>query len=86
MQNTRIVVSTVQDGFGLLKGEIVGNSDIFSTLCLTVFLIIISLIFLVSFVRTVAMIWRERSVPSRVRDGYASEMAGKASIPGARTV
>lgn len=85
MQNTRIVVSTVQDGFGLLKGEIIGNSDIFSTLCLTVFMIIVSLIFLVSFVRTVALIWNERSSSSRGRYPR-SELAGKPSIPTARTV
>ncbi|EGJ48984.1 hypothetical protein Desaf_0632 [Desulfocurvibacter africanus subsp. africanus str. Walvis Bay] len=87
MQNTRIVVSTVQDGFGLLKGEIIGNSDIFSTLCLTVFMIIVSLIFLVSFIRTVAMIWHERSGPSRARNSFArSEIASKPPIANARTV
>ncbi len=87
MNNTRIVVATVEDGFGLLKGEILGNSDIFSTLCLVVFMLIVCLVFLASFTRSVSLLWRERSMGQREQHAYQpSEPIRKPSIPTARTI
>lgn len=77
MNNTHVVIATVENGFGLLKGEMLGSTDLFSTLCLVVFLLIVCLVFLASFTRTVSLLWRERSPGCREHDSRPTPKQGK---------
>jgi len=87
MSTTRIAIDTDSKGLGLLKGEMLGSGDLFSTLCLAAFGLIVCLVLVASFTRAVSLLWRERTANSRHQTPASnSEHGAKSPLSKARPV